>query len=72
MASLRAKALVGAVALLALAQVFVEDVLVFAGLTGRGSTVPPLVFVAVPGAIALLLVALLLGSALLASDWQGR
>ena len=71
MASRRAQALVATVALLAVAQVVYEDVLVFLGATGtagQGVTLPPHVLVGVPLVLFLALAGTLLGWAILTSD----
>lgn len=63
------RALVGVVLALAVVQVLFEDALVFVGATGGDTgSIPPVVYVAVPGAISLLLFVVLFGSALVASD----
>lgn len=67
----RARALLGAVITLTLLQVFFEDAVVFLGATrGASSSLSPIVYVAVPAIISLLLIALLLGGALLAPAGQ--
>ena len=71
MASRRARALVGTVALLAVAQIVYEDVLVFLGATGTldpATAASPSVLVGVPLALFLALSGTLLGWAILTSE----
>ena len=71
MASTRLKALAGVVVALGLLQILFEDVVVFLGATGAlptGIAGSPFVMVAVPLAISVTLVLVLLGAALWHSD----
>ena len=68
MASRRRKAFVSVVALLALAQIAYEDVLVFLGATGSGASLPTWVLVGVPLVLFLALAGTLLGWAILTSE----
>lgn len=68
MASRPTKVLVAVVVALGIAQIFFEDAVVFLGATGRGGQVPPVVYIAVPAAISLLLVLVLIGGALWYAD----
>lgn len=71
MPSTRLTVLVGVVAVLAVLQIAYEEVLVFLGATGTlppGLRDSPFVMVAVPLAIALALVAILFGAAILHAD----
>ena len=71
MASRRAQAVVGTVALLAIAQIAFEDVLLFLGATGTAPPAllnSPYVLVGVPLALFLALAGTLLGWAILTSE----